>query len=135
MKYTKDEALNEILKRGRKIRDKRNKKITGALSTATVISTFILFLSVSIFTGNTVTGTNSAYGSFLLPTEVLGYVIVAVIAFVGGVVINVCMKKSVKNSDSNDSNDDSWKMSLFEKCNKEITKLLKYGGWFNEKED
>ena len=54
MKYTKDEALEEIIKRGRKIRDKRNKRITGALSTATVIATFILFLSISIFTGNVV---------------------------------------------------------------------------------
>lgn len=93
MKYTKDEALNEILKRGRKIREKRNKRITGALSTATVISTFILFLSISIFTGNVVTGTNSAYGSFLLPTEVLGYVLVAVIAFVMGVIITFIVRK------------------------------------------
>ena len=94
MKYTKDEALNEILKRGRKIREKRNKRITDALSTATVISTFILFLSISIFTGNAVTGTNSAYGSFLLPTEVLGYVLVAVIAFVLGVIITVIARKN-----------------------------------------
>ncbi|MBP5494205.1 MAG: hypothetical protein J6X97_03850 [Lachnospiraceae bacterium] len=100
MKYTKDEALNEILKRGRKIREKRNKRITGALSTATVISTFILFLSISIFTGNAVTGTNSAYGSFLLPTEVLGYVIVAVIAFVLGVIITVIVRKNKRKEDN-----------------------------------
>ena len=93
MKYTKDEALEEILKRGRKIRDKRNKQITGVLSTTTVILTFILFLSISIFTGNVVTGTHSAYGSFLLPTEVLGYVIVAVIAFVMGVIITVIVRQ------------------------------------------
>ncbi len=99
MKYTKDEALNEILKRGRKIRKKRNKRITGALSTATVISTFILFLSISIFTGNAVTGTNSAYGSFLLQTEVLGYVLVAVIAFVMGVIITVIVRKKNKEND------------------------------------
>ena len=98
MKYTKDEALNEILKRGRKIRDKRNKRITGTLSTATVISTFVLFLSISIFTGNVVTGTHSAYGSFLLPTEVLGYVLVAVIAFVLGVIITVIVRKNINNS-------------------------------------
>ena len=93
MKYTKDEALEEILKRGRKIREKRNKQITGVLSTTTVILTFILFLSISIFTGNVVTGTHSAYGSFLLPTEVLGYVIVAVIAFVMGVIITVIVRQ------------------------------------------
>ena len=94
MKYTKDEALEEILKRGRKIREKRNKQITGVLSTTTVILTFILFLSISIFTGNVVTGTHSAYGSFLLPTEVLGYVLVAVIAFVLGVIITVIARKN-----------------------------------------
>ena len=99
MKYTKDEALEEILKRGRKIREKRNKQITGVLSTTTVILTFILFLSISIFTGNVVTGTHSAYGSFLLPTEVLGYVIVAVIAFVMGVIITVIVRKKNKESD------------------------------------
>ncbi len=93
MKYTKDEALEEIIKRGRKIREKRNKQITGVLSTTTVILTFILFLSISIFTGNVVTGTHSAYGSFLLPTEVLGYVIVAVIAFVMGVIITVIVRQ------------------------------------------
>lgn len=99
MKYTKDEALEEIIKRGRKIRDKRNKRITCALSTATVIATFILFLSISIFTGNVVTGTHSAYGSFLLPTEVLGYVLVAVIAFVMGVIITVIVRKNNKEND------------------------------------
>ena len=99
MKYTKDEALEEILKRGRKIREKRNKQITGVLSTTTVILTFILFLSISIFTGNVVTGTHSAYGSFLLPTEVLGYVIVAVIAFVMGVIITVIVRKKNKEND------------------------------------
>ena len=100
MKYTKDEALEEILKRGRKIREKRNKQITGVLSTTTVILTFILFLSISIFTGNVVTGTHSAYGSFLLPTEVLGYVIVAVIAFVTGVIITVIVRKNNKENNS-----------------------------------
>lgn len=99
MKYTKDEALEEILKRGRKIREKRNKQITGVLSTTTVILTFILFLSISIFTGNVVTGTHSAYGSFLLPTEVLGYVLVAVIAFVMGVIITVIVRKNNKEND------------------------------------
>lgn len=103
MKYTKDEALDEILKRGRKIREKRNKQITGVLSTATVISTFILFFSISIFTGNVVTGTHSAYGSFLLPTEVLGYVIVAVIAFVLGIIITVTVKKAGNNEKKDDS--------------------------------
>ncbi len=102
MKYTKDEALEEIIKRGRKIREKRNKRITGTLSTATVISTFILFLSISIFTGNVVTGTNSAYGSFLLPTEVLGYVLVAVIAFVMGVIITVIIKKYKRTENDNE---------------------------------
>ena len=99
MKYTKDEALEEILKRGRKIREKRNKQIAGVLSTTTVILTFILFLSISIFTGNVVTETHSAYGSFLLPTEVLGYVIVAVIAFVMGVIITVIVRKKNKEND------------------------------------
>lgn len=99
MKYTKDEALEEILKRGRKIREKRNKQITGVLSTTTVVLTFILFVSISIFTGNVVTGTHSAYGSFLLPTEVLGYVIVAVIAFVTGVIITVIVRKNKKEND------------------------------------
>lgn len=102
MKYTKDEALEEILKRGRKIREKRNKQITGVLSTTTVILTFILFLSISIFTGNVVTGTHSAYGSFLLPTEVLGYVLVAVIAFVMGVIITVIIKKSKRTENDNE---------------------------------
>ncbi len=99
MKYTKDEALEEILKRGRKKREKRNKQITGVLSTTTVVLTFILFVSISIFTGNVVTETHSAYGSFLLPTEVLGYVIVAVIAFVTGVIITVIVRKKNKEND------------------------------------
>ena len=102
MKYTKDEALEEILKRGRKIREKRNKQITGVLSTTTVILTFILFLSISIFTGNIVTETHSAYGSFLLPTEVLGYVLVAVIAFVMGVIITVIIKKYKRTENDNE---------------------------------
>ena len=100
MKYTKDEALSEIRKRGRKIREKRNKRIAGALSTATVISTFMLFVSISVFTGNVVTGTDSAYGSFLLPTEVLGYVLVAIIAFVLGVIITVIARKNKRKENN-----------------------------------
>ena len=107
MKYTDDEALQEIFKRGRQIKKKKDKQLTGILSTATVLSAFLLILSVSLFTGNAFFGAHSVYGSFLLPTEVFGYVLVALIAFVGGVVITVCMKKVGKDGGKDDGDDDS----------------------------
>ncbi len=93
MKYTKEESLSEIRRRGRLIRKKRNNMITGVLSASVIVSTFILVLSVSMLTGNTVTGTGSVYGSFLMPVEAMGYVIVAVAAFTLGIVITVYFRK------------------------------------------
>ena len=107
MKYTDDEALKEIFKRGIQIKKKKDKQLTGILSAATVLSVFLLILSVSLFTGNAFSGAHSVYGSFLLPTEVFGYVLVALIAFVGGVVITVCVKKIGKEHGKEDDNDDS----------------------------
>ena len=93
MKYTKEDSLSEIRRRGRLIRKKRNNMITGVLSASVIVSAFLLVLSVSVLTGNAVTGTGSVYGSFLMPVEAMGYVIVAVAAFTLGIVITVYFRK------------------------------------------
>ena len=66
MKYNTEDALKEISRRGNLIRKQHEKKVTKLLSAATCITTFVLVGMLSVFSGTGVTGTQSAYGSFLL---------------------------------------------------------------------
>ncbi|MBO4701976.1 MAG: hypothetical protein J5625_04850 [Lachnospiraceae bacterium] len=97
MKYSKDEALDEIMKRGKIIKKKHDKRNTVILSSATALSAFLLVITVSIFAGGGSAGTYSAYGSFVLNNDSIQYVVEALATFLFGSLITVVIYR-IRNS-------------------------------------
>ena len=97
MKYSKDQAFDEIMNRGKIIKKKHDKRNTVILSTATVLSAFLLIVSVSIFAGGGASGTYSTYGSFVLNNDSIQYVVEALATFLFGSVVTVAIYK-IRNS-------------------------------------
>ena len=87
MKYTQQEQLEEIMARGKELRGKRERRITGILTATSTafIALLVVCMGVTGHAGHT--GAATAYGSFLLTEEAGGYVLVAVLAFALGVIV------------------------------------------------
>ena len=98
MKYTEDEAFEEVMKRGRVLKRKHAKKTAAMLSASAslVMVTLVLMIGSLGGAGTGVRG-QSAYGSFLLSSEEGGYVLAAVVAFVIGVGVTLGIQKYRKN--------------------------------------
>ena len=97
MKYSKDQAFDEIMSRGKTIKKKHDKRNTVILSSVTTLSAFLLIISVSIFAGGDNTGTYSAYGSFVLNNDSIQYVVEALATFLFGSVVTIAIYK-IRNS-------------------------------------
>ena len=92
MKYPMDEALAEILRRGASIADRRNRMACRALTGAAGALLAALILAITFAPGGVPANrTRSVYGSFLLSQEAGGYVLAAVIAFVLGIAMTLCI--------------------------------------------
>ena len=89
MKHTRKEALEEIKRRGSTIRERHNRHVKYALTTATFVIAVMLFGTISVLAGTGTMGAQTAYGSFLLPAEAGVYVLVAALAFVLGVALTI----------------------------------------------
>ena len=86
MKYTKDEAFEEVMKRGRNLKRRHAQKTAGLLSAAASVVMLALVVVIGRLGGaGAGMSAQSAYGSFLLSTQAGGYVLVAVLAFLAGV--------------------------------------------------
>lgn len=98
MKYTEDEAFEEVLKRGRVLKRKHAKKTAALLSASAslVMVTLVLMIGSLGGAGAGIKG-KSAYGSFLLPTEAGGYILVAFVAFVIGIGVTLGIQKYRKD--------------------------------------
>ena len=98
MRYSTDEALAEIKKRGKTIKYKRDQKITRLLSCLVILCTVSLIALTGVFakTGSDSTGT--VYGSFVLYAEAGEYVIISLAAFLLGIV-TVFVGKKLKGLD------------------------------------
>lgn len=96
MKYTRSEALSEILRRGGQIALRRQKRTCGALSGASAMLCAALVLLIALLPGRgAAAATGTAYGAFLLSAEAGGYVLAAVIAFTLGVVVTLlCLRRT-----------------------------------------
>lgn len=92
VRYTTDEAFKEITKRGAEIKRKRDQKIRGVLSVASVLCVVFLIMAISFFSGSQVSGEQTVYGSFVLSAETGGYVLVAVLGFALGVVVTCVVR-------------------------------------------
>lgn len=107
MKYTTEEALEEIRKRKEKITEKRNRRMMAGMTAAAAVLTAALVALIGLFSGEGMTYSDSVYGSFLLSREAGGYVLAAVIAFVLGVVVTLlCLKwKKLRREKENSEGD------------------------------
>jgi hypothetical protein len=103
MKYTSEQEFEEILRRGKEIREKKEKQVKHVLSAATVCLSVALLAVLSVFAGAKSTGAETAYGSFLLPMEAGGYMLTAVIAFALGVLVAVTIRQYRKKNGAGSS--------------------------------
>ena len=103
MKYAKDMEFDEILKRGSIIKQKHYRKMMKIYSTATLVLSFALIGLFGIFMRSGAVGNDSAYGSFILPVETGGYVLLFILSFALGVVVTLFLKKH-QDKDFEDEN-------------------------------
>jgi putative copper export protein len=96
-----DDSLREILKRSDRIRREREKRLIRGMTSACVVLLVALTACISIFSGSGGSPVSeSVYGSFLLSAEAGGYVLVAVLAFICGIIASVLAEKIRKKKNS-----------------------------------
>lgn len=102
MKYSDKEAMNEIMKRGKSVSIKRIKQTNMLLSAISCIL-FISLVTVIAFIPNGISDVTylneTVYGSFLIRPQTGAYVLVAVLAFLFGVVISILFNRTRKKID------------------------------------
>lgn len=94
MKYTAEEEFNEIMRRSKKIKLRREHRrvqlqayLTGVLSVMVIVA--LIFLPGI----DSMTSTESIYGAFLLANKFSGYVLIALISFILGIIVaSLCSK-------------------------------------------
>ena len=107
MKYSTEEALDEIEKRSRKIRKAEEKKKGMLLSAVTFSLSLGLILVIGAFGGaGSLAGAGSAYGSFFIAAEYGGYVLTAIIAFVAGVAVTLFIRNCQKRAGEKKKDED-----------------------------
>ena len=92
MKYTTENALKEIKRRAKVIRQKREKKITDILTMSSFFSLIALIAVISTYSSSKVSGLQTEYGAFILSAETGGYILAAVLGFVLGVSITLVIR-------------------------------------------
>ncbi|MCR5332242.1 MAG: hypothetical protein K6E62_13820 [Lachnospiraceae bacterium] len=90
MKYSLDEAVAKIGERKKELIRRKNRRDIGILSSLTVLTVFALAIVMYRYIGFTaIDAGSSAYGSFMLPDEAGGYILVGVLCFVAAVIITL----------------------------------------------
>ncbi len=96
MKYDVDSAMAEIRTRRERLQKKKAQQKARIYGATSVFLLLLLCMQQSMFTSKEVTNAagigEKGYGAFLVGSEVGGYVLVAVLAFVLGVVITAIVK-------------------------------------------
>jgi len=93
MRLTNDEALREVLKRGRAIRNRKDRRSIQLLSCVTGVLAVVLICVIAALSSGGIGSVGTAYGSFLLSAEAGGYILTALIAFVIGVILTIAIYK------------------------------------------
>lgn len=92
MKYTLDESMQEFEKRLELQQKKKRKRTSTALFSGVGALSVMLVVALSAVIDPTVPDQGeSSYGSFLLSQEAGGYLIVALIGFVLGILLTVAV--------------------------------------------
>ena len=102
MKYTTDEAFEEITRRGKLIRQQKERKQMKVLSAVSCMLAFALIGAFGVLNGSGNLRSGSAYGSFLVSAESGGYILIAVLAFALGVFVTVTIQKYRKSKERTD---------------------------------
>lgn len=97
MKYTEKEQLQKILSRGDKLRQRKDRRILKGLSLSAVALLCVLVAFIGAFGRTGYSQSRTVYGSFMLSAEVGGYVLVAVLAFVAGIIVATLIHRYKKN--------------------------------------
>ena len=100
MKYTTDDALKEIKRRGEHIREKHDRRVNQVLTLSGVIIAVVLVCVLGVFTQTSTGTTETVYGSFLLPIEAGGYILTAILSFTLGVIVTVLIRNYRKKNRS-----------------------------------
>ena len=88
MKYTLDESVQEFSRRKSRLEKKRHDRVSKTLFSGVGVLSVMLGVALFNVTGLNIPGQGgSSYGSFLLGQDAGGYVIVAVIAFLLGILL------------------------------------------------
>ncbi|MCR5798714.1 MAG: hypothetical protein K6G69_01440 [Lachnospiraceae bacterium] len=93
MKYAKEMEFDEILKRGNIVKQKHVKKMIKIYSCATLVLSFALIGLFGIFVRSGAVSNDTTYGSFILPVETGGYILLFILAFGLGVIVTLFLKK------------------------------------------
>ena len=107
MKYTRDEALNEIFKRGKEVKYRHDRRVTRLLEASSLVLVFSLIGVLGVFTGET-KGSESFYGALMLSENTGGYLLVAAIAFILGITVALAIvhHKNTSKGGANDEKND-----------------------------
>ena len=92
MKYTTENALKEIKRRARLIRNRHERKITTALASTACLCLIALFAVIGELSGSEISEMQTAYGSFILSAKAGGYILAAIIGFVLGISVTLMVK-------------------------------------------
>ncbi len=100
MKNDIDEQLNEVIRRSEIIKNKKAYNVQVFKTTLTaVLGLAVIILAAAFMPGfitNSVTDETSDYGSLIITTPYLGYVIIGLLAFIFGVVVTLFAVKLKK---------------------------------------
>ncbi len=92
MNYSRDDALDEIFKRGKEIKRRQIRRRTHMLEAASFLLVFSLIGVIGAFSGTSEMTAETLYGSVILSAETGAYLIVAGIAFVLGIVVTLTIQ-------------------------------------------
>jgi len=98
VKYSYEESLKEVMYRGRQFkRRKEDQRILCRLSAAAAAAAVLLAACVAYLTaGIHARAAYTVFGSFMLPAQAGGYVLVGVAAFSAGVAVSLYLKRRNK---------------------------------------
>ena len=101
MKYTRDEAFEEVIRRSRAMKIRHERKVATIMSAAASCVAIAILFTKGVFDSFTGMSAENAYGSFLISPQAGGYVLASVIAFCAGVGVTIAIRRYRKDNDNN----------------------------------
>ena len=104
MKYSLDDALNEIGRRKKEMIRRKKLRQIGILSVLAVLNLVLLSAVLyHVISPLDIDGSYSVYGSLMLPEKAGGYIIVGVLCFIAAVILTLLCIKWKKKDDFKES--------------------------------